>query len=249
MRRAHALALGVDAQPGDRLVDDARQVNVVVAHRRVALLDLGQVEQLVDHLHEMARLDIDLGDRLAHARRQLRALCLEHQRLGQQAHRAQRRAQLVRQVAHELGPDAAQPDQLRNISQGEPDAAVIGLPHVQRKGFGRLAGKHVLARRVAVAPCLGGELLDAVIQERLEHALADEATRPPAEQVCGGSIGRVDRPRGADADKADAQLISGLELFVKLLDGRSPAAVVAPATPAARASHWPRRARPASVPG
>ena len=62
--------------------------------QRAATLDPAQVEQLVDHLHEVTRLDLDLGDPVAHLGRDGRAhsLRLPLERLGQQADRRQRRA-------------------------------------------------------------------------------------------------------------------------------------------------------------
>ena len=180
---------------------------------------------------------------------QLGPLGLEHQRFGQQANRAQRRAQLVRQVAHELGPDAPQPDQLRNVGQGDPDAAVIGVPDVQRHRLGRLAGEDVLARRVAVAACLGDELLDAVVQKRLEHdscqrghAGASPAGLPPTDWQSSTV------PSWLTPDKADTQLISGLELLAKLA---RPRAVAAAALGRRRggAAGAALAARPVSEPG
>ena len=90
-----------------------------------AALDPRQVEQLADHLDEVAGLDLDLVDPVAHPRRDGVAgrLGLAGQRLGQQAHRRQRRPQLVRQVVDELGPDLLEPAQLGDVLEDEPQAA------------------------------------------------------------------------------------------------------------------------------
>ena len=90
-----------------------------------AALDPGQVEQLADHLDEVAGLDLDLADPVAHLRRDRVAgrVGLAGQRLGQQADRGQRRSQLVRQVVDELGPDLLEPTQLGDVLEDQPDAA------------------------------------------------------------------------------------------------------------------------------
>ena len=75
-------------------------------------------------------LDLDLVDPVAHPGRDgvARRLGLAGQRLGQQADRRQRRAQLVRQVVDELGPDLLEPAQLGDVLEDEPQAARRGAP-------------------------------------------------------------------------------------------------------------------------
>ena len=65
-----ALALREGAQAVQRRGDERRQEDLVAADRRGRLLDARQVEQLVDHLDEVAGLDVDGGDALADARRE-----------------------------------------------------------------------------------------------------------------------------------------------------------------------------------
>ena len=55
-----------EAQPLRGLGHDPPQVDVVEEHQRAAALDPGEVEELVDHLDEVAGLDLDLRDPVAH---------------------------------------------------------------------------------------------------------------------------------------------------------------------------------------
>ena len=55
-----ALPLGEEPEPLGGLGGDPAEVDVVEQHERPAALDPGEVEQLVDHLDEMAGLDLDL---------------------------------------------------------------------------------------------------------------------------------------------------------------------------------------------
>ena len=67
-----SLALREEPEALDGLADDAPDVDVVEQDERAAALDPGEVEQLVDHLDEVAGLDLDLGDPIAHLRRDRR---------------------------------------------------------------------------------------------------------------------------------------------------------------------------------
>ena len=127
-----ALALGEQPQPLDGGDGETSEIDLVEHHQRTARLDPRQVEQLLDHLDEVIGLDLDLADPVAHPRRDGLAgpVGLADERLGQQAHRGQRRPQLVRQVVDELGPDALQPAQLGDVLEHEPDPAksTTGVP-------------------------------------------------------------------------------------------------------------------------
>src|SRR4051794_23118243 len=72
-----------------------------------------------------------------------------------------------------------------------------------------------------IALRLARELLDAMVEERLEDRLADQAMEAPAEQVLCRPIGRIDPAIGVEPHQTDAQLIGGLQLLVELLDGRA----------------------------
>ena len=102
-----------------------REVDAVDELERAAALDARQVEQLVDHLDEVAGLDLDLADPVAHpigiAIFELAGLA--RQRLGQQADRRERRPELVRQVVDELRPDPLEPAQLGDVLEEQPRAA------------------------------------------------------------------------------------------------------------------------------
>src|SRR6476646_9244149 len=71
---------------------DPAEVDVVDQHERPTALDPGKVEQLVDHLDEMAGLDLDLRDPVAHLERHRRAgaVGIPGQRLGEEADRRKR---------------------------------------------------------------------------------------------------------------------------------------------------------------
>ena len=90
-----ALALREQPQPLGRAGGEPAQVDILGHRERCAGLDPRQVEQLVDHLHEMAHLDLDLADPVAHLRRHVGGLGLPGERLREQAHGRQRRPKLV----------------------------------------------------------------------------------------------------------------------------------------------------------
>ena len=114
---SHALAVREQAQPLGRLAGEAPHVQAVDQVQRPAALDPRQVQQLVDHLDEVAGLDLDLADPVAHLGREvgIAGVGFAGQRLGQQADRGQRRPELVRQVVDELRSDPLQPAQLGDI--------------------------------------------------------------------------------------------------------------------------------------
>ncbi len=84
-----ALALGEQAQPVGRGGRQAAQVDLIEEEHRPARLDPGEVEQLADHLDEVAGLDLDPADPIAHPRRNLLTgrLRFADQGLGQEARR------------------------------------------------------------------------------------------------------------------------------------------------------------------
>ena len=61
-----ALAIGEQPQPLRRLRREPTHVQAVDEREGAAALDARQVEQLVDHLDEVAGLDLDLADPVAH---------------------------------------------------------------------------------------------------------------------------------------------------------------------------------------
>ena len=123
--QGHALAVGEQAQPLGRLDGGAREVDVLERAEAAAALDPREVEQLADHLDEVAGLDLDLGDPVAHLGRQGVAdlVGLAGQRLGEQAHGRQRGAQLVGEVVDELGPDALEPAEFRDVGEQQRRSA------------------------------------------------------------------------------------------------------------------------------
>ena len=135
----HALAIGEQAQALGRVDRDPADVEQVDDAEGAAALDPRQVEQLVDHLDEVAGLDLDLVDPVAHPGRDGVAgrLGLAGQRLGQQADRRQRRPQLVRQVVDELGADLLEPAQLGDVLDDEPQAARRHAPGPDARAAGR----------------------------------------------------------------------------------------------------------------
>ena len=120
-----SLAVGEEAQPLGRLDRDPAEVDVVEEDDRPATLDPGEVQQLVDHLDEMARLDLDLADPIAHLRRNAIAgrLRVPRQRLREEADGRQRRPELVGQVVDELGPDLLEAAQLGDVLEDDPHTA------------------------------------------------------------------------------------------------------------------------------
>ena len=107
-------------------------------------------------------------------------LRLAGQRLGQQADRRQRRAQLVRQVVDELGADLLEPAQLRDVLQDDPQAAVGCAPGAQHELRPVGPGDRDLAGRRAGLERRLGDRLDLGVEEGLDQ-------RPPEERPGGWS--------------------------------------------------------------
>ena len=118
-----ALALGEQAEALDRGGREPAEVDLVEHEERPARLDARQVEQLLDHLDEVIRLDLDLADPVAHPGRDPLAglVRLANERLGQQADGRQWRPKLMRQVVDELGSDALEPAELGDVLHDQPD--------------------------------------------------------------------------------------------------------------------------------
>ena len=172
----------------------------------VTALDPRQVEQLVDHLDEVARLDVDLADPVAHlgGTRRRRAPP-RGQGLGQQAHRRERRPQLVRQVVDELRPDPLEPAQLGDVIEHEPEAATMGSAGADSEGrpvgidaTDLAAGRAVRERRLC-------HRLHRRIEERLHDRSTHERPRRPAQERVGGRVCRDDTKAAIHAHDPGAQ--------------------------------------------
>ena len=87
------LPLGKEFEPLRVGPGHADQIDIVQKQLHSSALDAGQIEQLVDHLREMTRLDLDLGDSITQAGRG--GFSLPRGGLGEQADSGQRRSQLV----------------------------------------------------------------------------------------------------------------------------------------------------------
>ena len=188
------LAIGEQPQPLDRFGRDLSEVEQVEDAERAAALDPRQVEQLVDHLDEVARLDLDLADPIAHPGRDAVAggLGFAVQRLGEKADRGQRGPQLVRQVVDELRPDLLEPAQLGDVLHHDPQPAARCAPGTQHElrsvgpGDGDLAGRGPdLEGRV-------GDGLDLGVDEGLDERPAEERPGRLVEQRVSGRVGADD---------------------------------------------------------
>ena len=103
---------------GDR---EAREVHVIPETQLGAALHPGEVQHLVDHLGDVARLHLDQGDALAHPGRDVGDLGLPGEGLGEQGDGRQRRAQLVPQVVDELRADLLETAQLGDVVQDQDE--------------------------------------------------------------------------------------------------------------------------------
>ena len=126
-----ALALREQPQALRRGLREPAEVDVLVHAELRAALDPGEVEELVDHLDEVARLHLHLRDPLLHPLRDVGALGVACEGLGEQAHRRQRRPQLVAQVVDELRPDLLESAELGHVLEDDVDraAGVAPRPH------------------------------------------------------------------------------------------------------------------------
>ena len=152
--RRHAHLVLAERDDGGRLPDELLDVHRVEGVRERPRLDARGVENVADEVGEPGGLALDQAEeRLALLRRQLAPTAVEG--LGAADHRGHRRAQLVRDHGHEVGPERREPAQLG-------DGAALGLvgPDVL-DGGGDLAGEehHHL-------DLLGRELRPAVARDR-----------------------------------------------------------------------------------
>ena len=69
-RQPHALPLGERSEALDGIGGDGAEVDVVKEERRFAAFDAAEVQQLVNHLADVAGFDAQLGDPIAHPGRQ-----------------------------------------------------------------------------------------------------------------------------------------------------------------------------------
>ena len=199
-----ALAFGEQPQPlygGDR---QSPEVDRIEQRHRTTGLDPGEVEQLVDHLDQVVRLDLDLGDPVAHPGRQRLAglVRLADERLGQQADGGQRGPQLVRQVVDELRPDSLQAAQLGDVLHDQPDAADRGAagPDNERRAI-RVAQRAFAVGCARLARRLG-DPFDRRVDERLDRRSANQAAGGPTEERMRGGIGGVHHERIVEAHDA-----------------------------------------------
>ena len=206
--------------------------------QRAAALDPRQVEELVDHLDEVARLDLDLADPVAHPRRDRLAggVGLAGERLGEQADGRERGAQLVRQVVDELGPDALEPAQLGDVLQDQP-AATGGARRARTRSVGPSASARVSSPDAAPVSLAVRATPRSGVDERLDRAPADRASCRARDAGTGGRrafadvdlelIGQVDDAHPDEFDEqvevAGVLLGAGLERGDPVLEGADPA--------------------------
>ena len=144
-----ALALGEQPQPLRRASASRPRSTSSSSRSWRAALDPREVQQLVDHLDEVARLHLDLRDPLAHPLRDVGALGVAGERLGEQADGRQRRPQLVAQVVDELGPDLLEAAELGDVLEDDDQTrppAVASRSHEEQPRLA-VAGPQVGRRR------------------------------------------------------------------------------------------------------
>ena len=167
---------------------------------------LGEIEELIHHLDEMTRLDLDLADPVAHLRRHALAgrLRVPGERLGQEADRRERRPQLMGQVVDELPPDLLQPAELRHVLEDDPHPADRGAAGADDEDRALGAAQPELAGRPAGLASAVDQLLDARVDERLQRRSAAEAPGRPTEQDVGGGVRQLDGSVVVQPDDADS---------------------------------------------
>ncbi len=205
-----ALALREQPQPLRRGLRETAEVDVLVHAQLRAALDPGEVEQLVDHLDEMARLHLHLRDPLLHPLRDVGALGVACEGLGEQAHRRERRPQLVAQVVDELRPDLLQPAELGDVLEDDVDraAGVAPRPHEDRPRLA-VAGAD-LGRGGAAVGETGEHPLHARVEERLHDRAPDEPAGRDLEEGRGTGVRRDDLARRVEPEHAHREQVVGL---------------------------------------
>ena len=186
----HALPLGEEAQPFGRGRRQPTEIEIVDEREARAALDAREIHDLADHLDQVAGLDLDLGDPVAHLRgdRLPGRVRVAAEGLGQQPDGRQRRSQLVRQVVDELGPDLLKSAQLADVREHEPHAARCRAPGAdeQRRAVG--AAQADLAGRVALVEGRPGERLDLRIEEHLEEVQPQQRPGRPIDERMRRSV-------------------------------------------------------------
>ena len=221
----HAAALREQAEAFGRGDGEARQVHVIPEAQLGAALHPGEVQHLVDHLGDVARLHLDQRDALAHPGRDVGDLGLAGEGLGKQRDGGQRRAQLVPQVVDELRADLLETAQLGDVLEDQ-DEVVRGQAMGADDERARLRGAGaVLHGRGAADGHRVERRLDAHVQERLHDAPARQAPGD-AEQGVGPLVRGGDPVIVADVQDADRQQV---ERGIRGRAAGSGAAVVATA--------------------
>ena len=131
-----------------------------------------------------------LADPVAHPGRDAVAgrLGLAGQRLGQQADGRQRRAQLVRQVVDELGPDLLEPAQLGDVLEDQPEPPPGRSARADDELGPSAPASADLAGRRAVGEGRARDRLDLEVEEDLDQ-------RPPDQRAGRAASSTVWQPR------------------------------------------------------
>ena len=109
----------------------------------------------------------------------------------------------MRQVVHELGPDALQATQLGDVLQHQPDALGRGAPSADDEGGALALTRRQLAVGRAVLACPFQDVLHAMVDEGLHGVRPTRLPGAGAEEDVGGAIRLLDAPLVGDADDAD----------------------------------------------
>ena len=208
-REAHALALGEQPEPLRRLARRPARGR----RRRGASSGppLSIRARSSSSLTIWARWPVStsiLRDPLAHLRRARASparLGVAGQRLGQEADRRERRAQLVRQVVDELGPDPLEAAQLGDVLEDEPDAADRRAPGPDDEGRAvRAAAAGLAATR---HPVSGGLRAIASMRWSPNASIAVRPSIEPAarpQEHVGRGVRELDAQVVVEPDDADA---------------------------------------------
>ena len=199
------VALGEQPQPLDGALREPAEIDVVRQRQLAAALDPGEVEELADHLDEVPGLDLDLRDPLAHPRRHVARGGLARQRLGEQAHRRQRRPELVAQVVDELGPDLLEAAQLRGVLEDDEDGRWIGAMRAHHEDPRLAVADPELAAGRAADRDAVDQLLRLRVEERLHDRAADEVPGLRAQQRVGALVGALDPAVGVEVQDPDRE--------------------------------------------
>ncbi len=203
-----AAALGEETEALGGRGGELREVHVVPEVELGAALHPREVQHLVDHLRDVARLHLDQRDSLAHPGGHGGHLGLAGEGLGEQRDRGQRRPELVAQVVDELRADLLEPAKLRDILENHDEVGRSQPMRAHDEGAW-LRGPGTVLHGGGAADGHGVERgLHANVQERLHDAPARQAPRD-AEQGVGTLVGGGDPVIGADLKDADRQQVQG----------------------------------------